>query len=48
MEKNTPNSGSHVTMKKKVVHRFSIILAHVTYVHHDDVLTRKIIQNDLA
>jgi hypothetical protein len=25
-ENNTPNSGSHITMKKKVVHRFPIFL----------------------
>jgi hypothetical protein len=36
-------------MKKKVVHRFSIPLAHATYVYHDDMLSPKIIQGeDLA
>jgi hypothetical protein len=39
--KNTPNSGSHITMKKKVVHKFSIPLAHAKSVHHDDVLPPK-------
>jgi hypothetical protein len=34
------------TMKKKVVHKFSIPLAHAKSVHHDDVSPPKIIQSD--
>jgi hypothetical protein len=37
-EKSTPNGGSHIAVKKKVVHNLSIPLAHATFVHHDDVL----------
>jgi Na+/H+ antiporter NhaA len=48
IEKNTQNSGSHITMKK-VIHGFLIPLAHAISVHHDDVLPPKIIQwEDLA
>jgi hypothetical protein len=43
-KKNTSNGGSHITMKKKVVHRLLIPLAHTTYVHHDDVPAPDIIQ----
>jgi hypothetical protein len=49
IEKNTPNSGSHIAMKKNVVYRFFIPFAHAISVHHDDVLPPKIIQwEDLA
>jgi hypothetical protein len=48
-EKNTPNSGSHIAMKKEVVYRLLISLAHAIYVHHDDVPPPNIIQSeDLA
>jgi hypothetical protein len=42
------NSGSHIAMKKKVVHGLPIPLGHAS-VHHDDVPPPKIIQGeDLA
>jgi hypothetical protein len=46
IEKNTPNNGNHVTMKKKAVHKFLIPLAHAIFVHHDDVPLPKIIQGE--
>jgi hypothetical protein len=45
-EKITPNGGSHVVVKKKVVHRLPIPLAHATYVYHDDMPPLKIIQGE--
>ena len=47
--KKTPNGGSHITMKKKMIHQLPISLSHVTFVHHDEVPLPKIIQcEDLA
>jgi len=45
-KKSTSNGGSHITMKKKVVHKLSIPLAHATSVHHDDVPPLEIIQHE--
>jgi hypothetical protein len=48
-EKCTPNSRSHITIEKKVIHRLLIHLAYATFVHHHDVLSLKLTQGeDLA
>ena len=45
-EESTPNGGSHIVVKKKVVHNLPIPLAHATFVNHDDVLPLDIIEGE--
>jgi hypothetical protein len=40
-----PQSGSHITVKKKMVHRFPISLAQATFVHNDDMPLPEIVHS---
>jgi hypothetical protein len=45
VKENTPQSRSHVTMKKKMVHIFSISLTHATSIYNNNTPFPEIIQS---
>jgi len=43
MFEDIPNGTSNLTMKKKVICRLSILFAHNTQIHHDDIPLKEIV-----
>jgi len=42
-EKRVPQGKSHIAMEKEMVHKLLRLLAHVTFVYHDNMALPKIV-----